>query len=207
MTPRPETVIRLRAGDVIDCGLVGEPPPGPGGGAWRPSTWGPGVAALLIRVSDALTRCAPWVDVNLGPELRGSSGVEWRGHAWAAGGVVLLAGGGWPPPDVLQALHHELWHAVEPWLTPEALAMVDAACAEAEAPWGQPYLDDPAERRACLYEVWATAWDRGAAHPLAPGVLTAADVCWQVYAGDVAAAVGADAVRQTARTRRGVPLP
>lgn len=201
MRPRPDTVIRLRAGGVVACGMVGEPTPGPGGGTWRPYPWGPGAAPLLARVADTRDRCAPWVDVHLGPELRGPDGVEWRGQAWAAGGVVLLAGGGWPPPDVLLALHHELWHAVEPWLSDAALGVVDAAWADADAPWGHPYLDDPRERRARLYEAWATAWDRGAAHSLAPGVLTAADVCWQVYAGEVAAEVGADAARQTVRVR------
>jgi hypothetical protein len=165
------------------------------------------VAELLARLSDTRVRCAPWVEVHVGPDLRGPGGEGWRGQAWAAGGVVLLAGGDWSPPDVLQALHHELWHAVEPWLSDEALAVVDAACADADAPWGHPYLDDPAERRARLYEVWAAAWDRGAAHPLAAGCLTVADVAWQVYAGDVAAEAGPDAARQAARTRGVLPLP
>jgi hypothetical protein len=56
----------------------------------------------------------PWVNVHVGPKLRGPDGLELRGLAWATGGVVLLARAEWLAPDVLQCLHQELWHAVEP---------------------------------------------------------------------------------------------
>ena len=64
-------------------------------------------------------------------------------------------------PAVVSTVHHEVWHAVERrHLHPDDVAYVTAAVAR-----GQPrpgvYLASPVERRARLYEAWASAVDEG----------------------------------------------
>lgn len=189
---------------------------------WQPGPVRQHTAAAVDAVAEVCTRCAPWLRCYIGPALwcmvpDGRSLAEYRavhllpngrwaariaGQAWRSADIILVSTAHQSMPEVLDTAHHEIWHAVENWLSSVARAVVDAAVADGRA-YPSAYLDSAGERRARLYAAWASAVDEGL--PLVADPRTGLPlgelehVLHYVYAGRLAAAmVAADAAARAA---------
>ena len=194
---------------------------------FEPGPLMPHGAAVLDAVAGTVTRCSPWLRLYLGPRLwsvadadadllacrpvmrrRADGRTEYEHHGlacWESG--VLLVAGAARLPAVLATVHHEIWHGVEPLLSPAALSAVNAAVQDGR-PRPGVYLDSAVERRARLYESWASAVDEGhqvvldgrTGLPAAP----LDRILAHVYTGRLAAAVAARDAASAARPRPGI---
>lgn len=210
--PVDVSVWKWRGGDTV-AGTVRSPLPLPFRGQifFSPAPQMPHADQAREAALAAVSRCAPWCTVYVGPRLwsfadpeedlsafrdmhrlrdgrvvHGLGGQAWiRGRSLAAPDTILLAA--WASPRALLAtMHHELWHVLEKYLSNEAASVIDAAVAAGSpAPGG--YLDSIVERRARLYQHWASAMDEeysvlGSGTPFR--LLDA--VFWHAYSGGLA---------------------
>jgi len=133
-------------------------------------------------VIEIVRRCAPWLRLRVGDRLSDGACGAWEPEAdsdTGTGDVLVSTARGFC--DALDTAHHEVWHAVEGWLTPDALGSIEAMAAGGRA-MPTAYLDDPAERRARLYASLARAWDEGLRVPIGLEDRALA-VIWHVYSG------------------------
>ena len=174
----------------------------------------PSADATLEAVREIATRCVPWVCTIVGPQLwlyaapgedltayktvraseDGRIMVVVAGLASRRAAVpddrreVILLSGGSSTIGVVATLHHEVFHLLEYYLHEDDLAVVNAAVGAGRELPGD-YLDSLIERRARVYEAWASAYDEGWRPTALFGIpLSRLDrVFLSVYHGDVAA--------------------
>ncbi len=142
----------------------------------------PHAPEALAAVAAVVTRCALWARVYVGPRLwsvaatadvadydcrptvrhQPDGRTEYEHHGRACwGDRVILCTSAARLPAVLATVHHEVWHEVEhTCLSAADVAAVDCAAARGDARPGE-YLASAVERRARLYEAWASAHDEG----------------------------------------------
>jgi hypothetical protein len=142
--------------------------------------------SILSAVVEVSARCAPWVRVVMGPRIwswvrEGSDTVDCRTKVRIIDGRLAYEHGGvaWGRPFVpegadelvmlkswtnipyaLEILHHELWHVLEYYISPEDLDFITATVGHG-LPMPGIYLDSQVERRARCYESYARARDEG----------------------------------------------
>jgi hypothetical protein len=139
----------------------------------------PGIADAVAAVA---ARCAPWVRLRIGRALTGGKLGVWNPDG-DTGDIFVSTGDGWIGA-ALEVAHHEIWHAAECWLLPDAIVAVDTMSADGMT-HGDAYLDEPAERRARLYAAIARAWDEGLRVPIA-GADRAIAIMFAIYSGEFA---------------------
>ena len=146
----------------------------------------PDAEVTLELVRSVATRCVPWVKVVVGPRpwkdaapdtdlsafrrvrilADGRQIYEIGGQAFRRGEVpegepeVIIVSSWTSPAGALGILHHEAWHVVERHIHDADFDQVDAAVSRGVALPGD-YMDSALERRARLYEKWASAYDEG----------------------------------------------
>jgi hypothetical protein len=163
---------------------------------------------VVAAISAIASRCAPSMNILVGPRIWGSCDisdtdsyacrsnvrrrdaktVEYQHHgvAYFGRGLVMVASDD-TLPLTTTTLHHEIMHAMESSMHPEDLAAVNVAASRGLKRPGE-YLDSPIERRARFYEWTAMAWDEGARPVMIGGVpVSRADrVLWHLYTGGLA---------------------
>ena len=181
---------------------------------WEPGPVRQHTGAGVDAIADIVGRCAPWLRCYVGPALwsrlrpdadlreypvvrrlpDGGHAGRICGQAWRNLDVILVGTAHHSMPAFLDTVHHEIWHAVEKLLSPEAQAVVDAAVTDGRA-YPSVYLASARERHARLYAAWASAIDEGL--PVISDVRTGLPlgelehVFAHVYSGRLASAVAA----------------
>jgi hypothetical protein len=178
--------------------------------------------AAVADCQEIVARCAPWLVCFIGPELwtktkdnedlteysdsrqmpDGGLAVRILGQAYFGRDTIFVSISKHSHPGVLSTLHHEIWHALEKFLTPGALAAVDSLAAGGRARPSE-YLSSLSERRARLYQNLAASWDEGAMIRLADADL-AMRAMWHVYSGGLAKDVIAARARAASPPNRGI---
>lgn len=108
-------------------------------------------------VAELAQRLTPWATWWAAHGFSGSAYVS--GRAWLWSGVAVVRSTLDPWNAVWVALH-EAWHLADDWITLDERQAMDAAIARGPS-WPTPYLGDPWERRARLFQSWAVALHEG----------------------------------------------
>ncbi|WP_298723659.1 hypothetical protein [uncultured Ferrovibrio sp.] len=140
------------------------------------------VAPALGYIAELATRIAPWVDLYLGPRILSETGERWGGHCHQNQGVVFVNTRAYAS-TALETLFHELFHAVDWYLQPPDRRVLDAAVARG-ADYESEYLSDPVERRARLFEKFASYIYEGG-RCLACADTPEVEVLWRIYSGKI----------------------
>jgi hypothetical protein len=180
---------------------------------FAPAPLMPYLDAKIAVITEIVSRCAPWLHVLAGPALRKTadgplpdlsafrevdqgadgrltysvSGCAWHFDGQSHGQSPLIAiRTALGLTLVKSTVHHELWHAIEEHLSDEELAIVTAAALKGD-PMPGSYLDSAVERRARLYEHFASYIDFGGACATVNGqiALPLQGVFWRVYSGEL----------------------
>lgn len=195
-------VFRLRGGKIETFDTSTAPYPENGRARFAPGFVSPLAvrADVLERIAAVADRTAPWATFWLGPVLwtlndpedahladvceqrQDRLGRSWKRSLGAAySGVETAYLTLCSPMRTAAVLHHEAFHLAEYFLSDDERAAMDAAVA-AGAAWGDQYTDSLVERRARLYEHFASVMDEGM--PPFASDSDAIKLMWSVYAGD-----------------------
>jgi len=146
----------------------------------------PSYAEILPVMADITARLAPFAAVYCVPSLchleqsdighaewlRDDSGRIWGevgGVAYPAHAVTFVSLGR-HPSRLVSSIFHEIFHIFSPHLSAAAHAVLDAAVATG-AWWPTDYQSSAEERKARLFEHWATGFYEGQPpRPLPPGL-------------------------------------
>lgn len=142
-------------------------------------------AFTLPEIYNIATQITPRATWWLAPSFFGCQtlGAAWAGQAILDCDVVLLRSDH-RAQHAIENVFHEAWHIAERGLTGSELRVINDAI-ERGPEWPDSYLQSPLERRARLFQGWATTVYHGARVALSADA-PENTVMWEVYSGQVA---------------------
>lgn len=178
-----------------------------GGGLLLPGDIAAGTIDMLPQLAEIQRRIAPWTRLYLAPEVwhatagdaepggyadlyteqrREIGGREYyrcNGFAWRHGGRDYSVSALAQPHLISRTLYHELFHNISGYLSADAHALLDVAVSRGPQFPGE-YAGQPEERKARLFECFATALDEGFTCRYELG--SAEEILGRIYTGEVA---------------------
>lgn len=148
--------------------------------------------AAAVAIVEAVRRCAPWCQVFTAPWVKVDDEELGGVHVVRDSIQTVAIGTQQGVRNALRVSHHEIWHAAEWKMSEDAVGAVDALARKGRV-WPGDYLSAPTERRARLYEGWASARDEGWSPACRDGtstpIMRADQVMDLVYSGRFARAL------------------